>query len=113
MLKKFCLALVLLAVAADALAQSDKKVAIDDLSAPQSPAFILLGVAPTSVERPDTPKALGLNFLDKVATGNGFPRNYALQVAPYWLASHPNLQFGEYQNPNVKQSILQTLLISV
>jgi hypothetical protein len=114
MLKNSCVALLLLAVcAADALAQSDKKVVIDDLSAPQSPAFILLGVAPTSVERPDTPKAFGLNFLDKVTTANGFPSNYALQVAPYWLASHPNLQFGEYQNPNVKQSILQTLLISV
>ena len=114
MLKKLCPGLVLLALfASDAQAQSAKKVAIDDLSAPQSPAFILLGVAPATVERPDTPKALGLSFLDQVTTSNGFPRNYALQVAPYWLASHPNLEFHEYKNPSVKQSILQTLLISV
>jgi hypothetical protein len=114
MLKKSCLALVLLAgCAANALAQSAKKVAIDDLSAPQSPAFVLLGVAPTSIERPGTPKALGLNVLDQVTTATGFPRNYALQVAPYWLASHPNLQFSAYQNPSVRQSLLQTLLISV
>jgi uncharacterized protein (UPF0335 family) len=114
MLKKFCLALVLFGVcAADALAQSGKKVTIDDLSAPQSPAFVLLGVSPTSVDRPDTPKSLAVSFVDKVTTANGFPRNYALQVAPYWLASHPNLQFAEYQNPNVRQSILQTLMISV
>ena len=96
-----------------AFAQAGANVTIDDLSAPHSPAFVLLGVSPTNVERPETPKAFALNLIDKVATADGLPRNYALAVAPYWLASHPTLQFGDYQNPNVRQSILQTLLISV
>jgi hypothetical protein len=114
MLKKSCLVLVFLTVSITAaFAQSDTKITIDDLSAPQSPAFVLLGVSPANVERPETPKAFALNLLDKVTTSNGLPRNYALEVAPYWLASHPNLQFADYQNPNVRRSILQTLLISV
>jgi hypothetical protein len=112
MLKNLVVAAVVLVLCAtDTRAQS--KVTIDDLSAPQSPALILLGVSPANVERPDTPKALALNLLDRVTTSKGLPRNYALGVAPYWLTSHPNLQFGDYQNPDVRQSILQTLLISV
>ena len=104
---------VLLSSLNHAFAQADTKVTIDDLSAPNSPAFVLLGVAPSAVERPETPKAFALDLIDKVTTANGLPRNYALALAPYWLASHPNLQFGDYQNPDIKQSILQTFLISV
>lgn len=89
------------------------KVKIDDLSAPTSPAFVLLGIAPAAVERPETPKAFTLNLLETVAKSNGVPRNYALEVAPYWLVSHPNLEFETYQNPGVGQSILQTLAISI
>jgi len=105
-------AIVLFVSATGAIAQ-DGRVTIDDLTAPQSPAFILLGVSPANVERPETPKALALNLVDQVTTSNGLPRNYALSVAPYWLASHPSLTFGKYQNPNIKQSILQTFLVSV
>lgn len=114
MLKHSCVALLLCAASSRvAFGQSSSKVTIDDLSAPQSPAFVLLDVSPAKVERPETPKAFVLNLLDKVATSDGLPRNYALEVAPYWLASHPTLQFADYQNPGVAQSILQTLLISV
>jgi hypothetical protein len=105
--------LALLVFAASVTGARAQSVAIDDLAAPQSPAFILLGVSPANVERPETPKALTLNLIDKVTTANGLPRNYALSVAPYWLASHPNLTFEQYQNPDVKQSILQTFLLSV
>jgi hypothetical protein len=114
MLRTVGLALTLLLVqTVGALAQTPTKVTIDELSAPASPAFVVLGVSPANVERPETPKAFTLNLLDKLQTSNGLPKNYALEVAPYWLVSHPNLQFGDYQNPDLKHSILQTLAISV
>jgi hypothetical protein len=74
---------------------------------------VLLDVAPASVERPETPKQLTLNLLNSIASDAGFPHNYALEVAPYWLASHPTLTFDEYQNPGVWQSIAQTFAVSV
>lgn len=108
---------LILAVSTNAFAQAGAKpapeVTVDDLSAPSSPAFVLLGVSPAAVERPETPKAFTLNLLHTLAKSEGIPRNFALEVAPYWLKSHSNLTFGTYQNPSVGQSILQTLAISV
>jgi hypothetical protein len=100
---------VLLLAAGPGFAQ----VQIDDLAAPSSPAFVLLDVAPASVERPDTPKQLTLNLLNSIASASGFPDNYALEVAPYWLASHPTLTFDAYQNPGVWQSMAQTFAVSI
>ena len=118
MLKHTAFAIVLgMGLAATAAAQSSGKpaptITINDLSAPTSPAFVLLGVSPAAVDRPETPKAFTLSLLSKVATANGLPRNYALEVAPYWLTSHPGLTFGDYQNPNVWQSIRQSFSLTL
>jgi hypothetical protein len=89
------------------------QVVIEDLRTPTSPAFVVLDVAPASVERPEKPKALIANLLSTAAQSEGFPKNYALEVAPYWLKSHPNLQFENYQRPSIPQSIIRTLTLSV
>jgi hypothetical protein len=109
MLKRILFCLSVMCVSGEAVAQ----VEIDDLAAPTSPAFVLLDVSPASVERPETPKQFTVNLLGKLTSSDGLPRNYALEVAPYWLLSHPTLTFAEYQNPTVSQSIAQTLAISV
>jgi len=88
-------------------------IEIDDLRTPSSPAFVLLDVTPASVERPESPKAFVLNLLSTVSQSDGLPKDYALQLAPYWLKSHPNLTFGDYQNPNPAQSMLRTMTLSV
>lgn len=90
-----------------------KTVTIDDLSAPNSPAFTLLDVTPSSVDRPDNPKAFVMSLLNKVNSSNGFPQNYAVDVTPYWMVSHPTLTFDKYQSPSPGQSIAQSFLISV
>ena len=88
-------------------------VTIDDLRAPTSPAFVLLDVTPASVERPENPKSFAVNVINKLTSDSGFPKNYALDVAPYWLMSHPALTFDQYQNPGIRQSIAQTLSFSI
>ena len=87
-------------------------VDIDDLRAPTSPAFVLLDVTRASVDRPENPKAFTVNLIKAFARADGLPQNYALEVAPCWLTSHPNLTFAQYQNPGVR-SLVQTLAISV
>lgn len=86
---------------------------IDDLTAPSAPAFMLLDVTPSSIERPDNPRVFAVNLINKLASAKGLPQNYALEVAPYWLASHTKLGFHQYQSPSVGQSIAQSFLISV
>ena len=99
--------------AASTAAAQGRTVAINELSAPTAPAFVLLGVSPAAVERPETPKAFTLSLLNKLASSDGFPKKYALEAAPYWLTSHPALTFDTYQNPGVLQSIRQTFSISI
>lgn len=94
-------------------AGSGQTVEIDDLRAPTAPAFVLLDVTPASIGRPQNPKALTLNLLSAAAQAEGFPRTYALEVAPYWLTSHPNLTFDQYEDPNIVESIARTVSFSV
>ncbi len=75
---------------------------------------MLLGVAPSLVERPSTPAALSVTLLSTLATGdNALPAHYALELAPYWLAAHRSLSRQAYEHPHVGQSILQTFSVSV
>lgn len=88
------------------------KVSLDALRTPASPAFVLLGVEPSSVERPQTPRALALSFLSATEQKDLIPQNYAVEVAPYWLSSHPTLTFDEYYQADVPHSMLQSLSLS-
>ncbi|HEV7608078.1 MAG TPA: hypothetical protein VGO61_12110 [Steroidobacteraceae bacterium] len=96
-------------------AGAGKKVTIDELRSPTSPAFTILGIAPTNVIRPNTPRELAVELLSAKERGDGeFPSDLALEIAPYWLASHPELNFFEYYQPtNIGQTILRSLSVSV
>ena len=84
-----------------------------DLHTPTSPAFVILGIAPTDVARPSTPEALALGILTASRDGSIFPRNYSVEFAPYWMRSRSQLTFGEWFQPTVAQAIRQTFTISL
>jgi hypothetical protein len=48
------------------------------------------------VDRPQTTKALTVDLLSAVSAASGIPKNYALEVTPYWLVEHPTLTFDDY-----------------
>lgn len=114
---KFLALVFALAIGAPALAQttSAQPIQLRDLRTPNSPAFALLGVSPTEVERPSTPRAFAVSLLSAVQRGGDsiLPNSFALEVAPYWLRSHPALSFDRYSNPSVRQSLQQTFSVSV
>jgi hypothetical protein len=86
---------------------------IEDLKTPDSPGFVLLGVSPSAIERPSTPKALAVSLLSAVTKGdNLLPSDYAVTVAPYWLVGHSGLLATTYYDPGVAQSLRQTFAIS-
>ena len=107
-MRSFLVALSLTLGAGDALAQAT----ISELSAPTSPAFVLLGVAPASVDRPDSSKALVVNAFSELAESDGVPQDYAIEVTPFWMKSNRTLSFTEYQNPGLA-ALWQQLRISV
>ncbi len=90
-------------------AQDDRdSVSLKDIEIPNSPAFILLDKAPTSIERPTSSRAFMLNVVNSFTEGNGLPKNYAVDFTPYWFAKHPNLtsfkNFG-YDTKASKQKV--------
>lgn len=92
------------------------EVSIDELRVPSSPAFTLLGVSPTAVERPSTPRALGLSLLSATERSNSkVPNDVAIEFAPYWWKSHPGLTFEDYysNHKGIGATIAQTLAISL
>ena len=83
-----------------------------DLSTPDVPAFTILGVAPTQIERPLTPRALALSLLAAATDDqNLIPNQYALAASPFWM--RPNrLNIAQYVHPTVQQSLAQTFTFS-
>lgn len=79
---------------------------ISDLQTPPSPAFVLFGAEPNSITAPSTPRAVAASFLTSIQQGGAF------EFAPYWLSSHPKLTFDQYYNPDVGESIIQSLSVS-
>jgi hypothetical protein len=90
--------------------------AMDELRVPASPAFVLMGVSPSSVERPSTPRALALSVLSaSERSDTRLVQDLAVEFAPYWWESHPNLTFDAYYDADkgIGPTILQTLAISI
>lgn len=101
------------AVGARAAADGDGPT-VSNTRTPDAPAFVLLGVSPTQVERPTQVSALAVSVLSAAASSDNLvPQSYALQVAPYWLVSHPGLSSDKYFNPSMPQGILDTLSFSL
>ncbi|MCX6246146.1 MAG: hypothetical protein NTW10_00295 [Bacteroidetes bacterium] len=75
---------------------STKEIKLEDLQVPNSPAFILLDVAPTAIEKPATAKAFTTSILNSVAENNGIPQNYGLEFTPFWFIKHPNFNAFKY-----------------
>lgn len=73
---------------------------IDKIATPVSPALVLLGTAPTSIERPATPSKFALSLANAFTSGSALalPSSYALEVAPFWLVSHPRLRVSMLQD---------------
>ena len=90
------LACATIALTASTGAGAQSKVSVEDLRAPSTPAFVLLGIEPTSVQRPETPRALTTTLLSLAGDNGALPRNFAIEIAPFWLRSRPGFSFGDF-----------------
>ena len=91
----------------------DSLPAFNSVRTPVSPAFVLLGIAPTSVERPNTPADLALSILNRATALTGLPRDLALEISPYWLVRHPKLRWEDDTTRSLMTSVARTATISV
>jgi hypothetical protein len=85
------------------------------LKTPDSPAFVALGVAPTEIQRPTTPSAMAASLVSAFQSAGGglsIPQGFAMEIAPYWLASHPTLTFRDYANSGIQTSWYRNATVS-
>lgn len=94
-------------------AQNDTLPQFNLLRTPTSPAFTLLGVAPTTVERPNTPAAIAVSLLSNTAGLTQLPTDYALEISPYWLFGHPTLTWQRDTTRTVWESVERTATFSI
>ena len=84
---------------------------IEDFKTPTAPAFALIGVSPSQVETPRSPKELGFTLYNAY-NGGALGQDVAIDVAPYWLASHPTLTYDQYVKRPVVRQLLDNLSVS-
>ena len=99
-LRTLCVQMVaILLVAPSAQGQTGSKAdsvpAIDKLKTPQSPAFVILGLSPANIVHPTTPASVATSLMSSLNSAPGgqplLPKQFGLEVAPFWLAGHPTL----------------------
>ena len=83
--------------------QIDSTLNLKDIEIPTSPGFILLDQAPSSIERPNSPKAFAVSALNSFTESNGLPKNYAVEFTPFWFFKHPNMNVLKYAGYNEKK----------
>ncbi len=103
----------ILMVCNSAIAQSDSTIQLDQLQVPSSPAFVLLGVAPNSIERPKNPTDFTFALANATNGFTALPKNFSLEVAPFWLFSKKKPSLSSFISDKPKYSIPQTLVLSV
>jgi len=80
---------------------------------PSSPAFVVLGISPSVISRPNTPSTFATSFLEDFNTGSTLlPRSFALETTPYWWSSRPGLTLDEYESAS-RENLYRNLSLSV
>lgn len=97
-------ALLTAMVSATAASGQSSVPAFNTIRTPTSPAFVLLGVEPSSVERPTTPADFAASIVNATDNFSSLPKNFALEASPYWLVGHP----GQDWRADVKRTVLQS-----
>lgn len=86
---------------------------LDALKTPPSPGFAILGLSPSAIERPTTPKALALGLVSATERGTVIPGSYAVEFTPYWLTPKPFLTFSQRYRPSFWQGVKQSFAVSI
>lgn len=94
-------------VAAPAAAEDLDLPDYDAVRTPASPGFTLLKLSPSQIERPSSPKAFA------IAIGGAIKDGGSIEVAPYWLVSHPDTTFEEYRGRGMLTQLKQNLSFSL
>ncbi|QDU66395.1 hypothetical protein [Engelhardtia mirabilis] len=115
-----CGLLVVTLIAATSIAapvravQDEKPIDLEPFRVPSSPAFTLLGVAPTNIDRPIAPRDFFTSIVSSLDAGTrDVPTDLALEFSPYWWFDHKELTYKERYERDPWETAIQTFSISI
>ncbi len=108
-----CLIMALLFVANTPVHTHVENIPLKDLRTPSAPGFVILGVEPTSVERPMTPRAFAFSLASIATSPEILPRDYAIEASPYWLVPQDDLTYEEFYSNNLLKNLYRGLSLSI
>ena len=92
---------------------SAENIPLNDLRTPSAPGFVILGMEPTSVERPMTPRAFAVSLASAASNPEALPRDYAIEGSPYWLMPHDDLTYDDYYSNDPLRNVYRNLSLSI
>jgi hypothetical protein len=101
-------------VKSDPIVQQIKSDSIspDILKAPSSPAFNILGISPSQIDRPTDLNAFKLSVQNATNNFSKFPNSYSVEVAPASLLKLKNQTLDKLNSTQFKDVFPQSLSIS-
>lgn len=112
-MKSLILVLLFINSLASFCQENDSSAALN-LNLPiSSPGFIVLGVEPTTIERPATLPDFTFSILHSTNNFSNLPRNFAIDFLPFWIFAGKNITYQDFISNEVIQNIKQSLNISL
>jgi hypothetical protein len=103
----FTLILIVLSLCGISQVTIDTSIKLDLLKSPASPAFNILGIATSDIERPTDLTSFALSLQEASNNFSGIPKSYAVEIAPFLLGRRkPTLKEFKDNTNAFKQSFL-------
>lgn len=111
-MRKIIIILLLTISSSYVLAQDkdeDSAISLKELYIPTSPAFSLLDISTSTIERPATAKAFALSIANAVGQSQGIPKSYAVEIAPFWFFKNPKMNVFKHYGINAGKAPKQNI----
>lgn len=115
-MKKLTLLFVIVGYAGISFAQKstiDTTVNLDVLKAPLSPAFNLLGLSPSAIERPTDLNAFALSLQNSTKNFSSLPNSYAVELAPAYFLQKKLITLDKFNSSKFKDVFWQSFAVSI
>ena len=94
--------------------QSDSR--LTPIKAPSSPSSIIIGSQSNGIARPKSWQAVETSLISNYFNENGniiIPKDYSIEITPYWFNSKRKIEMGKYLNPSYAESFFQNSSFSI
>jgi CRISPR/Cas system-associated protein endoribonuclease Cas2 len=115
-MKKIILLMVIIGYAGMSFGQKSKidtSVNLDVLKSPSSPAFNLLGLSPSAIDRPTDLNAFAVSLQNSTKNFSSLPNSYAVELAPAYFLQKKLISLDKFNSVKFKDVFWQSFVLSI